>query len=207
MIASIFFCWNVFKHIEMEQRQGQVFRWKIWQSTIVRIKFTVQVRNVFSILPCVASSCVIAVINGQQSDKDNRVPSLSPTVLVVMRHIAAVNSCLGVKCSTPGDLSVTTMTSAVNGHQFKRTWWGGDSRVSPTRTNPVHNCPHSAIIDMNYPLCKTSRILSYWIFLFLFSKSSETLHIFDGSSELLRLFYTHFGLHKPFMARILAVLL
>lgn len=126
-------------------------------SKIVRIKFTVQVRNVFLILPH-ASSCVIAIINGQQSDKDNRVPPLSPTVLIVMRHIAAVNSCLGVKCSTPGDLSVTTMTSAVNGHQFKRTRWGGDSRVSSTRTNPVHNCPHIAILDMNYPLCNPSRI-------------------------------------------------
>lgn len=88
---------------------------------IVRIKFTVQVRDVFSMLPYLASSCVIAIINSQQSDEGNRVPSLSPTVLILMRHIAAVNSCHGVKCSTPVDLSVTTMTSAVNGHQFKRT--------------------------------------------------------------------------------------
>lgn len=146
----------IFKHIEMEQRQGQVFRWKTWASKIVRIKSAVQVRNVFSSLPYVASPCVIAIINGQQSDEDNRVPSLSPTVLSVMRHIAAVNSCLGVKCSTPGDLSVTTMTSAVNGHQFKRTWWGGDS--SQQGQILFKTAPHIAIIDMNYPLCNPSRI-------------------------------------------------
>lgn len=100
-----------------------------------------------------------------------------------MHHIAAVNSCHGVKCSTPVDLSVTTMTSAVNGHQFKRTWWGGDSRVSPTRTNFVHNCHHIAFIDMNFSLCNTRRIVflpagkKLFKFYFFFSKSSGTSRI------------------------------